>query len=273
MKQKRGARKFLKILNSKPAIGILIFIMLSLATVFAGDMIFDSGNLNVSSVFYVNESSGSVGIGTAVPEPGFILDVNGSLVLGSEALLAFRNAGGAVINFYEVVGNDLIKIRDSWSVDAITIRTGNRIGFYTTTPSYPLEVNANISGISIYAQDNISARGYITRTSVFDKLKNPWDYIQDSDYYLDGGIINHSRFYGYAGKFISTDYSRPVEKECTGLGCTTPTIIVYPYNKTEEGVLLDKEIDLLRQGVYELKQENELLKTELCKKDNSYGFC
>lgn len=76
---------FLEILNSKLVIGILIFIMLSLATVFAGDMIFDSGNLNVSSVFYVNESSGRVGIGTTTPT--HTLNVVGSTNITNDLLV------------------------------------------------------------------------------------------------------------------------------------------------------------------------------------------
>lgn len=73
---KRG-KKFLEILNSKPVIGVLIFVMLGLAGVFAGDMIFDSGDLNVSSIFYVDESSGKVGIGTSTPSEK--LEVEGNL--------------------------------------------------------------------------------------------------------------------------------------------------------------------------------------------------
>ncbi len=52
MEQKRGAGKFLEILNSKPVIGILIFIMLSLVTVFAGNVVVKEGNLNVSDRIY-----------------------------------------------------------------------------------------------------------------------------------------------------------------------------------------------------------------------------
>ena len=48
--------------------------------------------------------------------------------------------------------------------------------------------------------------------------------------------------------------------------------ITYPYIK-EEGILLDAEVNLLRQAIYELKTENEIIKSELCLKDNTYLWC
>ena len=50
-------------------------------------------------------------------------------------------------------------------------------------------------------------------------------------------------------------------------------VTIYPYNTIEEGVLLDAEVELLRQAVWELKQENQLLKDELCSKDPTYSWC
>jgi len=177
------------------------------------------------------------------------------------------------------------------------------IGMWTATPSYPLEVNkfAGNLNISIYALGNVSATGYMTRTSVFDTTKNPWDYIKNASYYLTDGKIIHERFYGYAGVSEVTDYSRPeiekyIDMECdenltSSVNVTyevceiindkivcnniTETIdtyepincrrvikerTIYPHKKIEEAVSLDAEINLLRQGVYELKQENEMLK-------------
>lgn len=80
MKQKRGARKFLDILNSKPVIGALIFIMLSLVSVLAGNVIVNEGNINIennlnsSGVLFVNSTSGKVGIGTS--SPAYALEIS-----------------------------------------------------------------------------------------------------------------------------------------------------------------------------------------------------
>lgn len=145
-----------------------------------------------------------------------------------------------------------------------------KIGIGTASPSYPLEVNANVSGISIWSQANISATGYNTRTSVFDTSKNAMDYIQDASYYIDSktGLIQHNKFYGYAGEFEITDYSKPVEEEYIGevceedektfeMICTNQTLTrtIYPYTKTEGQISLGSEIDVLRQAVYEMGQE------------------
>ena len=126
-------------------------------------------------------------------------------------------------------------------------------------------------GISIYAQANISASGFITRTSVFDSSKNAMDYIQDSDYYLDkDGKIDHKKFYGYTS-WEAPDKNRPV---------IFNNVTSYPYNETIEGVRLEAEIDVLRQAVFDLDkiieeqgEDIEMLKLELCIKDNTYKWC
>lgn len=159
------------------------------------------------------------------------------------------------------------------SVDRLTIYHNGFIGINTTTPSYPLEVNSQYNGISIYSSKNISATGYNVRTSVYDKSKGTaLSYIKDADQLKSDGVIDHSKFYGYAGTINITDYSKPVvtTKKCTDNSpdCVNGwfTETTYPFSKQEEQVSLDQEVDLLRQAIYELK-------TELCKKDNSYNFC
>lgn len=219
--------------------------------------------------------------------------------------------------------------------------TSGNVGIGTTTPNYPLQVNGSNGGISIYAQYNISATDYITRTSVFDKNKNVWDYVKDSDYFLTDNKINHKKFYGYRTYNLeTTDYDRPeinlvcadetilenythIEKVCEykkkflsdnyeyvcedvpeqrtrnkqicSMKNQCEYILVedetyfkqvckdvevcedevkeickdettYPYTKikTEEGVSVGSEIDVLRQGIYELKIENDLMKQDLC---------
>lgn len=171
--------------------------------------------------------------------------------------------------------------RDGGQYNKATLKVDSedRVGIAlsgTTRPSYPLEVSTNVSEISIYAHSNISATGFITRTSNYDKsLGSALDLIKDADDYFEKdelgastSLINHSAFYGYS-KWEVQDYSRPVlvtpeiVNETTG-ELIEPASYDYPYNKTEEGVDLGKEIDVLRQSVYELKTQNEEMSKELC---------
>lgn len=122
------------------------------------------------------------------------------------------------------------------------------------------------SGLAWFS-NNVSATGFITRTSVYDKGRGKaLDFIKDSDDYIVGDKINHSEFYGYT-IYNVTDESRMVmvEDKCIddavyGEWCDYET---YPYQLEEEGVSLDMEVDLLRQVAYELKVENEELRNRL----------
>ena len=68
--EKRGLKlKTLEILNSKPAIGFLIFIILGLGMVIAGDVVFKEGDLTVdTNVLHVDSVNNRVGIGTTSPQ-------------------------------------------------------------------------------------------------------------------------------------------------------------------------------------------------------------
>ena len=171
------------------------------------------------------------------------------------------------LRFYTTTGGSIIL------KERMRIANTGEMGIGTTSPSYPLEVVGNVSGISIWSDANVSATGFITRTSVYDKSKgSALDFIKDADVLKVNGEIDHKRFYGYAGEFEVADYSRPETKE----ECRTEegeevcsNVTYYPYKKMEEGVSLDAEIDVLRQAVFELKERLD----EVCEKDKSYSWC
>ena len=144
---------------------------------------------------------------------------------------------------------------------------GGSVGIGTYTPSYPLHVVGSVGDVSIYAEKNVSATGYITRTSTYDKSKGKaLDKVKDADTYKNAdGTIKHDEFYGAVSYDVEkADLSRPVteiiESEVLDKDNKIKIIknekITYPYkiNVTEEGVSLDMEIDMLRQAVYEIKQ-------------------
>ncbi len=154
----------------------------------------------------------------------------------------------------------------------------------------------NDSNISLYTEQNISATGFITRTSVFDKSQgDALDIIKDADLLTyENGSINHTAFYGYAGTTSIIDYSRPeieqyVDEECEQVLVKNETEIeercdivggsivcenitsyipmyeqincikviaernIYPHKKIEEGVMLDREINLVTQSIAEYR--------------------
>jgi len=188
--------------------------------------------------------------------------------------------------------NGTTNITGDLTVDTNTLHvdsTNNRVGIGTASPTHPLTIVGNNTGVSVWVDSNVSASGYITRTSIFDKSQSVWDYIKDATYYLTNNEINHTKFYGFT-EYETTDFDRqkiisevnqncsevyneetnPIEDVCNPYNYD---VVTYPYTKMEQGVSLDKEIDVLRQAVYELKTENDLIKSELCKKDNSYSWC
>jgi len=92
--------------------------------------------------------------------------------------------------------------------------TGNgNVGINTTTPGYPLHVNGSTSGISIYAEYNISAEAYIDRTPFPDK---GYDALTDikkikSD---NKGRLDHSTLPGFVrAKYKTTESEEEIGRD------------------------------------------------------------
>jgi hypothetical protein len=153
----------------------------------------------------------------------------------------------------------------------------------TNAPGYPLVVGDSVSGISIWTAGNISATGYNTRTDVYDKSQgSALDFIKDADAYKDlSGKINDSLFdYSSVSRVVQVVdkvlNKTIIEKyEVNGTNYTRNKVVEYATYKniTVTEVSLDKEVSMLKQALYELKIKNELLETELCKKDPTYSWC
>ncbi len=161
MKQKRGGGRFLKIVNSKPVIGALIFIMLSLATVLAGNIIVKEGsmeignNLNSSGILFVNSSN--VGIGTTAPTR--TLDVRGQ---GNFSGTIYINNATDISVWGTLITN--LDTSNYWNRSGTSIflrYLGDNIGIGTIAPAYKLEI-AN-SAIAL----NVSGRLYVNSSDVY----------------------------------------------------------------------------------------------------------
>ncbi len=136
------------------------------------------------------------------------------------------------------------------------------------------------SGIA-YFTSNVSATGYITRTTAWNSENgNALDYIKDSSEYFENGKIKHENF--APNEYIEydvTDYDNcwleEQESEIKGLFNEEimKNVTICP-TKKEKGVMIDEAaLATNRQAIYELKQENQMLKNELCLRDNSYSWC
>jgi hypothetical protein len=142
-----------------------------------------------------------------------------------------------------------------------------------------LVFNTSESGSAIaYFSNNISATGYITRTSVFDKSRgSALSLIKDVSQLIDSkGKIKHSEFYGYTLQEV-TDFSKPVieetfidkcyfdDKDKDKKICYEEKIekTTYPYKTFEEGVNIVEEIELLRQALVEQKIINQDLTSRI----------
>lgn len=147
--------------------------------------------------------------------------------------------------------------------------TANDASIYYDATNLIFNTSVVGSGIA-YFSNNVSATGYITRTTIYDKERgDALDWVKDSSRLTDAKGIDHTQFYGYT-KYNVTDYSKPIieevckettdEKGLLIIKCEKETTYL---KKEEEGVLLDEEIAMLTQSVYELKKQNEFLQEQI----------
>ena len=251
------------VLNNAPGAGQYIWYGGNGTDIHSGA--FGLGGTPTSYKFYAGSSGNSVngpGSSNGVPGGGFWFQTgkNGTNGGGTEAYLG-------TIHLAPTGGNTML---------------GN-----TTVPSYPLTVYGATSGISAWFEENISATGYNTRTSVFDKTDgSALSKTHDASYYLkeDGITINHTAFDG--GRcYELIDYDNPIitikwcdvelwkktgESICQEIKPISKDYekfeeITYP-NKTECDMPLSKMVVKHEQGIYDL---NVILQDKL----NKYDTC
>lgn len=205
---------------------------------------------------------------------------------------ATGNATGGSILFQTSNAGASGTTSQSLTTKAIILNNGY-MGIGTTNPTYPLTVFGNNTGISIWSDGNVSASGYMTRTSIWkDEYGSVWNYIkpkeelkgEDEDgkdkikhELLSPNVIKHN-----ISVKVGKELQPYIEQEFTGevirIGnetdgyYETPTRNVTKWKwvdvyeeKEVEGVLLDDMTAKHDQALWELKQEIEDMKKELCK--------
>jgi len=256
MKEKRGLKELLK--NNFMSL-VFVMVLILAGAVIAGNVIVKEGNIEVEENINVSGNITVTGTGTAST---FIANqVAGKSKLGSFGIGAGES--GVWIDYGSGVANAAIIQAESQGVDYRNLLLnpyGAKVGIRTTNPAYPLQVGSGTdnSTISIYSSGNISAAGYITRTSVYDKSQgSALDKIKDASEYLNpDGTINHATLFGY----VTYPHEYCTQNEKNETICETIT---------EEGDILDDEVALLKQAVYELRGRLD----EVCQKDSSYSWC
>jgi hypothetical protein len=214
-----------------------------------------TGNIQGSNVSIIQADNPTLKLQNTAIDNGDNITISafgdsGTYGLGEIVFRSYGSFSGSPDNFD---GGIDINVRDGTFgilTNAIRIDHNGRVGILmgeNNIPTYPLTVNDTHPGqVSIWAVANVSATGYITRTTLFNKSQgSALDLIKDADDLKTDGKIDHSKFYGYS----------PVTVFNENIG----------KNVTEEGVSLNMEVDVLRQAVYELK-------TELCL-HKAYNWC
>jgi len=170
--------------------------------------------------------------------------------------------------------DDYIKFNHDGSNANIFAGTGDLI--INVIDGNALQVKNNSGWADVWAKD------FIQKSQVFDtSLGSALDLFKDTNDYKTNGVLNKSLHYAYH-EGETTDYSRPeYNQECFISNFTDETYgkeicvnkTIYPYTIISEGLDIGKQIATLEQGIYELKQENQMLKDALCTLDNKFEWC
>ena len=304
-KQEKGKGRFLLSLGFIFLIGIVSAVTYDSTNSLFNDFDFGSSNTSISyDGISFNYGNSNQEIGYIKPSTNSLYNTNllFGVYSGSE-MTDILNLDG--VNKLAIINGSINftgKLNDILSITSGNVGIGTTSPSYKLTVGNGS--NTDYSLMSAYFEGNISSAGYITRTSIYDKSQgSALDKIKDADEYKTNGKINHSAFFGYTSWMTNeTDLSKPVienqikevcdepkceevcedvlneetqelenkcENKCDEPKCNniTEEVTTYPFTKEvkNEGVSLDSEIDLLRQSVYELKLQNENLKSRLDK--------
>jgi hypothetical protein len=156
-------------------------------------------------------NNGNVGIGTTSPDTK--LEVNGQASFGDNSTLAINGDAFVTVRAAAFAGIDVTSLRTSGNIGGLRgidlygtlkgqlllkvngdfeyvsgssilyITSAGNVGIGTTTPSYNLHVEGNVSGISIYASHDIAAFSDITVKKEVKKIENAIEKVKELNGY------------------------------------------------------------------------------------------
>ena len=184
------------------------------------------------------------------------LSLRDNIYFSNSGYKYFKHNGGTS-------SSDAFLFRFSDNEDVMIVRGDGNVGIGTSSIGYPLTVNgsAGVDNISIWSEGKVSASGYITRTSVWNKELNVWDYIHPASELKDKktGKIKHNLMApNHLNMNIDIKKGEKTEYYEEDNETKERTVPVYE-TKQVEGVLLDDLIAKHEQAIWELKQQNDLL--------------
>lgn len=221
-----------------------------------GDLYMGSGDLEVMS--------GSIGVGTASPQDGIHLLDKG-------------------IRFESTADSLWWKIYYSDSTNALRVQLdGDTVTQWfkdTSVPSAPFRFTPGISGGYTYLGDSDFRwkKVYSTQADSISSDIRLKENIKDLSLGVD--FINKLRPISYTRineSFNKTNFgfsAQQVEQVIFSEGRHNTELIDYDLKSDSYGMGYTELIAPIVKAIQELKMENDLLKYELCIKDNSYSWC
>lgn len=308
MELKRGFTKsfLLEILNSKLVVVILFFVIFSLVMVLAGNVIVKEGTMNVSDRLIVGSgvSNGiSVGSVGSIYENSQDIYINNSGVNGDILIYLNQNgtkrrildidglAGNLIFGEDGTAGNLVLESMDAsseggqfrmngagsypdWVIDSnanalryivggnvpLYISNNTKIGIGDVTPNQSLDVNGNVQAVDFITTSDRNKKQNINEldvNSIFSSTPKLYEY----------QIIKEIPIFNEETGEIT--YTQELHPKQVGLMSDE----VPEQCQKGEGIDIYCMLSLSYVKIIKQQEEIELLKSELCGKDDSYSWC
>ena len=285
MKEKELKMK--RILKSKVVVAILILLVVCLGIVFAGDVIVKQGvieGVNFKSTGCTIDGTSAVAFGSGTVASGHYSTAIGAATTASGSF-------GSTAMGYETTASGYTSLAVGHSTTAGTLRSMALGKSFTNNLEDSFAVGFGQKDFSVvnglvtvhndlYVTDDVSAHTYSEHSSFYDKdtYGKALDYSEDSSNTIKLNAegqkeYNHEEDPAFLQKQVTVkDYDEYTEEEVwDDLLEQTITMRIYETHQ-ELRSNLSMKVAWLRQCVYELKQENQVLKGEMAQLKAAVGI-